>query len=517
MAFTILVIDDEPPIRAGISAIIKKEIPGVTVLDEASNGEEGFALYTAHDPDLIISDIVMPKLDGLELLTKIRATGSRTPMILVSGYDEFAYARKAIELGATNYLLKPVNRSELIASIMTTIERHSATTQPFFVADIKALQESAQTLFLQRLISGQLETAEEVATMQRSIGITIEESDLTVMSFASRALESQQELQQLLSTLSSQHIIATVPYQHHQVLLIRGNEQQAERIAQSFLQDADGPVAEQLIVGIGTHVTSLLNAAHSFQQALAALSYYPYYQQSKQIFTQEVIDDTAPSIHTGDIDTAALKALLLMGTDQEVETWVGEFFSLLLYIKTPPLSFIKGMCIFVLSDIQKQLSEVHHVAPKHFGSTQSIFSDHINTVQSMQQQLLENLLQVKNEVIPQSQLENDAIIHFAKTHVQQNLHTIVSAEEIAERMDVTASYFSTYFRTHTGETFRSYVNRTKDTYAKQLLANFDLSIEEIALALGYTDYRSFHRVFKKANDLTPSSYRKKLRSSGDRE
>jgi two-component system response regulator YesN len=72
------------------------------------------------------------------------------------------------------------------------------------------------------------------------------------------------------------------------------------------------------------------------------------------------------------------------------------------------------------------------------------------------------------------------------------------------------TYFSTYFKTKTGQTFRSYVNSRRNEYAKSLLANITMSIEEISEQLGYTDYRSFHRIFKRMNSITPSEYRKRI-------
>ena len=88
----------------------------------------------------------------------------------------------------------------------------------------------------------------------------------------------------------------------------------------------------------------------------------------------------------------------------------------------------------------------------------------------------------------------------------------ISAQEIASKLGLSDTYFSTYFKSKTGDTFRSYVLKKKDEYAKALLHNFQLTLDDIACNLGYTDYRSFHRIFKQLNNISPTEYRKQIKN-----
>lgn len=505
MPFTILVIDDEPPIRQGIAAIIKKEIPSATVLAEASNGKEGYELYLRVKPDLIISDIVMPVATGLELLQKIRTLDNDTPVILVSGYDEFSFAKEAIALQVTNYILKPISRTELVSSIASVMRRkHQSAT--ISMPDIEALRSGAQTLFIQHLLTGQIETKTEVESTIQTLGLEIPTTTITVITLAWRSVDGDRPLQELAATLTGKPVLAVVPYQSYQVALVQGDERQAHRLAASLFAKSQEQV-DQLLVGIGRQADGLLLAGTSFQQSLEALSYFPYHPD-RAIFDYHDIDETPPSITTADIDLASLKELLFRGDDGEVERWVDHFFALLTNGKKPPLRYIKGMCIFLLSDIQKHLVQSHHVNSDHLTDAQHVMNGQHLTIETMRQRVLEMLMEIKHEAIPRSWVDNDTIIHQAKRHVELHIGSIISAVEISERLGLSASYFSTYFRTKTGETFTNYLNQKKDEYAKYLLSDFELTIEEVSQALGYTDYRSFHRIFKKKNDMTPSDYRK---------
>ena len=109
----IAVIEDEKPIREGLVHILNKISPEYQVVGSAENGAEGLILLEEEMPDLIMLDIQMPDMDGLQMLKEARARGIYTKVIILTAYSDFSYAKKAIELGIENYLLKPVNLTEL--------------------------------------------------------------------------------------------------------------------------------------------------------------------------------------------------------------------------------------------------------------------------------------------------------------------------------------------------------------------------------------------------------------------
>ena len=113
----VLVIDDEAVVRRGIMLGVDWAARGCVLVGEASNGEEGLAAVERYSPSLIITDVRMPRLDGIEMLTKLRDQGCKAHVILLTAYSDFAYARSALKLGADDYLLKPFRDEELTAAI----------------------------------------------------------------------------------------------------------------------------------------------------------------------------------------------------------------------------------------------------------------------------------------------------------------------------------------------------------------------------------------------------------------
>ncbi|PXW90115.1 AraC family two component transcriptional regulator [Pseudogracilibacillus auburnensis] len=116
----VMVVEDEQTIREGIKILLEEVIMGYEVLWEASNGQRALEILTIEIPDLIITDIRMPKMTGIDFITLLKEKHTEIPVIVISGYDDFLYVREALRLGVKDYLLKPISRKEL-ASILDAI------------------------------------------------------------------------------------------------------------------------------------------------------------------------------------------------------------------------------------------------------------------------------------------------------------------------------------------------------------------------------------------------------------
>lgn len=509
--FSILIIDDEPPIRGGITNIIEMKLPTAKIISQACNGLEGFDLYKKYKPDLIISDIVMPKCSGLDLLKMIREHDATTAVILISGYDEFSYAKEAIRFGVSNYILKPISQSELITSILEIMQKQSNISS-LNLQDIESLKTSAKTLFFQRLVNGEISTVEEISRTLANLDLSIKNTQLTLLTIASRSSKNEEYISECVRAYATEKNLDALIQAKHAILFLNMDSQQAAHHAQLLANKLNSACKQESIMGIGKTVEGLHQASSSFQSSLLAMSYHVYYED-RIVFDQSVITNEVPKISISDIRTEKLRETLLLGTDQEIELWIDAFFSLVFSVKTPPLSYVKGMCIFVISDIQKQIIETCNVDKAILKDADPIIFNQLNTLKELRERIEKYLLFIKHEVIPQAILDNDSIIYQTKKYVENHIGDIVSSSDIANRIGMNPTYFSTYFKSKTGENFRTYLNRTKDEYAKQLLSDLGLSIEEVSLRLGYTDYRSFHRIFKNINHITPNDYRKQMRES----
>ena len=121
--YKVLIVDDEVLVRVGLKTTIDWEANGFMVVSEASNGEQGYEQYKKHIPDVIITDIKMPKKDGLWLVEKVRKENKSTIILVLTCYDEFSYARKALKFGADDYILKSEVEDEELVAVMQSVKK----------------------------------------------------------------------------------------------------------------------------------------------------------------------------------------------------------------------------------------------------------------------------------------------------------------------------------------------------------------------------------------------------------
>ncbi len=165
------------------------------------------------------------------------------------------------------------------------------------------------------------------------------------------------------------------------------------------------------------------------------------------------------------------------------------------------------MCVFLLADINRQIQKEKHVDSKFLPKIDWTAINGLSSIDKIEQWMAKTFRYISNVSIVEAELANDPIIYRSRKMVADSIAFQISAKEIAENLNMNFAYFSSYYKQKTGENFSNYIIRLKNDYAKELLADPQLSIDEISNSLGYTDYRSFYRIFKKMNGITPSQYR----------
>ncbi len=172
----VLIVDDEAVVRRGIVLGVDWGALGCAVVGEAANGEEGLAAAERYSPNLIITDVRMPRMDGIEMMKELRERGSKAHVIVLTAYDEFDYARSALRYGASDYLLKPFRDQELIAAIervRALDEARSVRTAADDLLDLPRGDKSKYVLQTLEYIAGHYADADiNITTIARSIGIS---------------------------------------------------------------------------------------------------------------------------------------------------------------------------------------------------------------------------------------------------------------------------------------------------------------------------------------------------------
>lgn len=515
----VVIADDEASIRNGLKSSIHSMDLNMEVLGAAKNGIEAWELILALKPEIVVTDIRMPGLDGLDLMKKCRENHLDIAFIILSGYDDFTYAQTAIRYGAKAYVLKPFKLQELeteLTSIKNEIEERRRTSLPE-AKDQESLRELSKKLFLNQLIHNEFHHPADLESGILQSGLPLTDSPCQILLFSIKPQEEENlsvpSSLCLLKEIIQEHTAAlkglvweNSSFQMSALVFPEGCEEinvtgASKKVLASWKQTQNAPLS----AAIGSLEPDLIHAGRSFAMAVTALS-YQLYDMKREIFDQSVICGQAPAISASSIDTSPLLEAIWKNNRQAIKFYCQSYFHSLLYVSMPPPSFIRGMSIFLVTDIQNSLRKQTEQG-LHLALTPPYAKiNELTTFRQIADWSTALFLQYGEAFAAYKVSGRDQVIFKAKEFIRQNMNRKIQAEDVALVVNLSPSYFAIYFKSKTGVNFRDYVLNVKMEHAKYLLNTEDANISQVSYAVGYDDYRSFYRAFKKHTGLTPSEY-----------
>ena len=525
----LLIVDDELSIRTGLRESIDWEELGITVMATAKDGLEAYDLIIKYHPDIVLTDIRMPKCDGLELVKKIKDQAIETSFVIISGYDDFKYAQKAIQYGVKNYLLKPINIDEF-KKVIT--ELRDSILEDYKKEEEEEINKKKQkidnitlkNIFLSRLIQNEYKYIDEINKNIDKYGIKIKNKDLHVIVFdlkntlakanSSELTPEDLGLDKLFVSLAVKELLQNTSsevfdYSDHQVVAIVNvpdNNFRIYKICEQLSFFIQKYSSIDVSIGIGDLVSSLDEISHSFNTALQVLG-YRLYESGHKIFDSSIIsNEPSPKITPNLYDTHEIVDAIFRHDLGQIDALIRKFIDSLFYIKMPPPNYIRGMSSYLIISVRQQLGNLIDQDDNLFATINEQIKN-IVTIIELKEWMI-SLFQSYAKKIKLDKTEKDPIIEKAKAFIKLNLLNNVKADEVAEHVNLSPNYFTSYFREKTNITFRDYVLEKKMSHAKKLLRQGNKTIHEISHELGYGDYRSFNRAFKNFTDMTPSQFQK---------
>ena len=533
LSIRVLLADDEAAIRNGLQNAIPWEHYQAQVIATASNGQEALDLIGKYRPDLVVIDIKMPQIDGLEVIRRTKAAGFACRFLILSGYDDFSLAQKAIRYGANGYFLKPLKveefKDELSRQCTEILSSHHT---PAVSANLNELMESSKIFFLNQLLLNEIRDDGELTRRQMMLGLTILNAPFRVAVCAAAVSKSN-----LLPALEqAKPVFANCFGDHPCEIWILGEKQliflipepktssepiehaahleSSTRFEQASPQDILTPLANGLrqlkeqtgirfYAAIGTSATHPDQAAASYSAALRALSYH-IYECPTDIYDDSMVCRTKPSFSTASIAYDPMIACIERANPDEIEQCCTDFVQSLFFVPMPPPDFVRGMCIHVLTNIRVRFLAKH----PELTLDEPIRSDDVlscHTTLDLIHWLTLGFSSISERYL-QKKGSSDPIIETAKEYIKDHISSNLKARDVAATVNLSESYFTIYFKTKTGQNFRDYVLNARTDLARKLLLERRLSISEIAYATGYQDYRSFSRAFKNVTGISPSDY-----------
>ncbi len=501
----VVVVEDEIRIREGIEKLLAK-MENIELVGEAADGEAGLALLKELVPDAVITDIMMPGMDGLEMLTQMASEGLPTRAIVLSAYSEFEYARTAMKLGVTEYLLKPISYDDFANAIENTrrLVRKDRQEKPSQIGTLEQIFHSV-------LNDYQEITAEVQSYLHHNYGISETEQFGLLNVYLGDGYEEnrdrmRQHLQHILSLYKElQYCCVEDEYRKSLILILYHFDSLAdvEHFIQSqALRSEEDELSQGFVgtVGIG-------NLKGALDQLLPYMDWGISLGRDVLVVYPKVTRiQTISCIYPIELESRMKKAIC-DGDFAAVGASVSEFGN----------SFKDGR-IYVPREIKecyvRFLWAMIGIA-KEMG--------YLDQKNLEQQKLLGQIMNAKTKeelnaaagflvAFLDDGTEEDGVTHLTVKRVRSLVHefysTGITLDEIAERMHMTPEYIGTLFHKEVGVTFSSYIKNLRMNKAKELLCSTSLKFYEISEQIGYTDPKYFSRVFKETCGQLPGEYRK---------
>lgn len=502
----VVIVEDEIRIREGIVKLLSKTNGEFELVGEAENGNAGLQLLRELRPDIVITDIRMPLMDGLEMLTQAAEEGLNTKAIVLSAYSEFEYARTAMKLGVTEYLLKPITYHDFIQALENVKHQVEKEKQD------KPAQIGTIEQIFQFLIDGSLEIDNEVsAYLFNNYQIKKNEPFIIVCTYLGSNYEdvwekTKSDFRHALSMYEKlSYCIIESPYRNSLVTILYhyDNSRDLERWMQ--YQILNKHFDKSAIGWIEANGISELES--SFEML------YPYMDWNISLDKEILISypkitqiQTASCVYPIELETK-IKTAICAYDWEKVSRIMSEF----------QKSFLDGQ-IYIPKEIKEcyvRFLWVMISIAKEIGCIEQQRLDTQKLLEMIMNALTkEELWNASNYLVSLMMPEQNAeeAVHLTVKKVISIVHefyqTGITLEEISVRLNMTPEYIGTLFHKEMGVTFSTYMKNFRINKAKELLCGTQYKLYEISERVGYNDPKYFSKVFKEITGQLPTDYRK---------
>ncbi len=530
--YSVMIVDDEPIIRKGISNFIEWDSIDCEVNFEAENGLEACEILKTNQPDIIISDIKMPGMDGIDLSKHIHNHLPHIKIILLTGYSDFEYAQSAIRYNVVDFVLKPSSNDKIIQAIETAKKRISEERS--MSKEIEDMQEEItsnlallQEKFLYDYIQNLHHDPQRIHDKKNNLAICLENYHILFFQFSTSdfndVIDVKENKQNILKEIKEFVSIIFKDFNHYNISLnchcicsiINVNEDNLKdsttillNKSKKLLEFFSNFMSINISIGISDLHQSLEALHTAYKEAESSLSLRFY--EENTIFTYS---DYRPAVSNLDrksehhyIDTIIDS---IKRNHQEAALSAMHEFIEVLKSSRQPIKYIKNVGILISSLCFKLLSSHHVKISEEMERSSKSYTDILSS-DSISDLIciLEKIILSTIDKLTHLSSQNHYIIKKIMRYIESNYMHQIKLKDLAEMVHVNSSYLSRLIKSETGSTLTEIITTLRIEKAKELLSSGHMKTYEIAIHVGIEDPAYFSQVFKKCTGLSPSEFKK---------
>lgn len=539
--YNLILVDDEEEVRKGIINKIHWQEVGFKIIGEAANGIEALEIAEKTVPDVIITDIKMPFMDGISLIYNIKESFKNVKIVILTGFDEFEYAQKAVKLSVDEYILKPISSKEFIevlSKIKLKLDEEISRKRDF-EALMEHYEQSIPVLrerFLSSLIVNKLRKDEIIeksriykvdlnaegyivsvldidfkddSQQNKTIGLyNIEDSELVrfaVLNIAEEILNNYKS--NLLFRHNNYIVIIFLADNFAKDNFIRNSLSILEELKQSI----EKYIKCNYAIGVGTYVEDILNLGVSYKSSTAALDYRIMLGSNRIICINDIEPQFNNKIAFDEEKEHMLASSLKVGTKDELEKTIDCFFYEIISAKASFREYniyLIEMLTTILKTARDLGIDIDRLLGVNFNPFTQIFEFY--DLSSVKHWIKDIAQKVKSCILKERQNSCKNIVEKALGYAAANYSdSQLTVDKLCRNLHVSPNYFSSIFKKETKQTFVNYLTNIRLEKAKELLKSTNLKAFEIAARVGYSEGNYFSYCFKRNTGLSPSEYRNK--------
>ena len=537
-------VEDEVVIREMIKKMIPWEQYGFELAGEASDGEMALPLILKSKPDLLITDIKMPFMDGLTLCKLVKKELPNIKIVILSGYDDFNYAKQAISIGVEDYLLKPITKNAFIERLEEIHNRyeHEKTQMEYyekFRLEMQEYERNASRDFFEALVRAD-SNLEEIYQRADRLNLDIVAEAYNILIFSPDTSDSscnssegysdwEAEVHKKIENYFLSHPVAMLF--RHQVfsyaILVKGQRDSIEANIRECVETIKKIMEEtsknaDWFIAVGEEADRLSRIKQSYHTAARTYAfrylydghilYYNMLEQVKESSADTSKTETVQlkNVNINALNPEILQKFLSSGLEDEVDSFVHDYFHaigqepmeslvfrnyVVLNVRFSVLSFLKKIGY---DDAELSREETDDIVEKTSQSTEASIA--------YAEDLLKKAISIRDE---NAGNQNRSVLKQAVDFINEHyMDEEISLNKVAHVANVSANHFSALFSQNMGQTFIEYLTALRMSRAKELLRCTSKRSSEIAGEVGYKDAHYFSYLFKKTQGMTPSEYRK---------
>lgn len=503
--FKVFIVDDEPFIIEGLYDIVDWAELGMEIVGQAGNGAEALEALKQVPADILVTDISMPKMNGLNLIRHVREFQPEIKVIILSGYNEFDYLKEGMTLGIENYLLKPINLEEFKATLTTVVEKLNASKSPFANLSensIMILRDNVMYRWLRQQINPQ-----EFQERTDLLGIHLDKRYILVS-----LLRSDHSGQALFDAVQHQlwgrEGITPFRDMDGDIVLVYNFDDQEQGLADAELTNQQLMSVllsyHPLRMSLGSVEEMEGELQLSYLNAKKAQEYFMIFPEQTILNFDDLKDHQENAERSIPMNWNDYAKLIMAKDAAGLLARIDEDFGALREMEGISPRLLQELAMEWIIRFKMQLEEIRH------DEEADLYKDQFARIRTTSS--IEELVQIMNEVaqITVESLTNDMkspVVQQVLNYIEQSYNEDLSLKTLGSMYHIHPVYLGQLFHKEVGQSFTDYINWYRIEKAKELLKNSPMKVHEIARSVGYWETGYFYKQFKKYVGISPTEYK----------